>query len=79
MTIKSEKSLRDFHFWSGAKQTVEYLTDAELDTIEQILEDLYPDGADETDINDIFWFEEDMIAEWLGYENFEQLMRERAE
>lgn len=78
MKITSEKSLRDFEFWSGAKETVKYLTDEELDTIEEILEDCYPDGMDETTINDFFWFEDETIAEWLGYANFEEIM-ERGE
>ncbi len=74
MKIYTEDSLRNFQFWSGARSTVEYLTDEELDTIESMLEELYPDGMDETDINDFFWFEDDTIAEWLGYEDFEAIM-----
>ena len=51
---------------------------SELDTIEAMLEDCAPaDGYDETAINDFFWFEDDTIAEWLGYEDFESLMNER--
>lgn len=74
MKIYAEKSLRDFEFWSGAKDTVKYLGYNELDLIESILEELYPEGMDETTINDIFWFEDDTIAEWLGYNNFEEIM-----
>ena len=32
---------------------------------------------DETAINDFFWFEEDTIAEWLGYDSFEDIMNEQ--
>lgn len=74
MRIYEEKRLRDFEFWSGAKDRVEYLTDNELDTIESIFEDMYPDGMEDTQINDIFWFEEDWIAEMLGYEDFDAIM-----
>lgn len=74
MKIYTENSLRNFEFWSGAKDTVKYLTYDELDTIESILEDMNPDGMDETEINDLFWFEDDWIAEMLGYEDFEELM-----
>lgn len=74
MKIYEEKSLRNFDFWSGAKDTVKYLTDDELDTIESILEDIYPDGMEDTQINDLFWFEDDTIADWLGYEDFEAIM-----
>lgn len=75
MTIKQEISLRNFEFWSGAKYTAEVLTPEQIDTIETYLEDLYPDGASDTDINDIFWFERDMLAEWLGFEDWEALER----
>ena len=79
MKITSEdKRLRDFDFWSGAKDTVDYLTSDELDTIEDILEDAYPDGMTETQVNDLFWFDTDVIAEWLGYEDFESLINERS-
>ena len=74
MKIYSEKSLNDFEFWSGAKDTVKYLTEDELNQIENILEDCFPDGMDETEINDFFWFEEDTIAEWLGYSSFDDIM-----
>lgn len=74
MKIYKEENLRDFEFWSGARDTVKYLTDEELDTIESMLEDIYPDGMDETEINDLFWFEDDYIAEMLGYNDFEELM-----
>ena len=74
MKIYTENSLSNFEFWSGAVDRVKYLTDDELDTIEAILEDIYPDGMDETQINDLFWFEEDWIAEILGYEDFEAIM-----
>ena len=74
MKVYAETSLKNFEFWAGAKDRVKYLTADELDTIESMLEDIYPDGVDETTINDIFWFEEDTIAEWLGYDDFEELM-----
>jgi len=73
MKIYEEKSLQDFEFWSGAVDTVHYLTDEELDTIESIIEDL-PWTMSDTDINDLFWFDEDTIAEWLGYDSFEDIM-----
>ena len=72
--VVSEVDLSDFDFWSGAKDTVEYLTDEQLNEVQSMLEDLYPDGMTETQINDIFWFEDDWIAEMLGFESFEDLM-----
>lgn len=63
--------------WSGAKDTVEYLTDEEIEQVLTILEDcFYGCGEDvtETTLNDFFWFEDETIAEWLGYESFEEIM-----
>ena len=74
MKIWKEMPLSKFEFWAGAKDTVKYLTEDELDQIEQILEDLCPEGLSDGEINDLFWFERDLIAEWLGYESFEEIM-----
>ena len=66
MKVYSEINLRDFEFWSGAKSNAETLTSEQLDIVESILEDAYPDGTSETQINDFFWFDFDTIREWLG-------------
>lgn len=68
MKIYSEKGIRDFEFWSGAADNAEKLTLEELDEVGAIIEDIYPDGVDETQLNDIMWFEFDTVCEWLGYE-----------
>lgn len=73
MKIYSKKSLMDFDFWSGAIDTVNELSAKELETIEAEFEQLYPDGMTDTEINDIFWFEQDWIAKLLGYECWEHL------
>ena len=72
MKIYSEKSLRNFEFWSGAKENADELPSAQLDKVETILEDLYPEGMDETQINDLFWFDFDTIKEWLGITDEEE-------
>ena len=79
MKIISETNLRNFNFWSGAADTAKYLTLEEIDTIENILEEIYPDGMTDTEINDFFWFEDDTIAEWLGYSSFEEIMNRNEE
>ena len=73
MTIDQEMSANDFVFWSGARDTVKELTDDQLDEVWNMLEEMYPDGAEDTEVNDFFWFEEDTIAEWLGFDSFEKL------
>jgi hypothetical protein len=76
MTIHVETRLREFDFWAGAADHVKYLTWGQLDEIEAVLEDIYPDGLDDTTLNDLLWFDEDIIAEWLGFESFEALMED---
>ncbi len=59
--------------WSGALDRVKCLSDDELNTIIAILAEEYPDGIDETELNDFFWFEDDTYADWLGFDDAEAL------
>lgn len=77
MKITTERALREVEFWGGADGVRGFLTDDEMDTIESALAELYPQGMDETDLNDFIWFQEDDIARWLGYEDFEEILEER--
>lgn len=77
MFIKKYISLRDFNFWSGATSTRNLLTGDELDVIEEILEEVYPDGLEEIELNDIFWFDDDFIAKCLGYKDSETMWEDR--
>ena len=76
MKIYREDNLLNFEFWGGAKDRAEVLTDNDLDNVEEVLNDLYPEGMSETEINDLFWFEGDRIAQWLGFDDFEALERD---
>lgn len=75
MIIKKETSLENFEFWSGARYLAEKLTSEEFSTIEELLEELYPEGMEEVQVNDFFWFEGDTIAQALGYEDEDDLMK----
>lgn len=75
MKVYKEMSLADFEPWSGAKDRYNVLTHEQLEQLTAILEDEYPEGASETTINDILWFDEDWIAEMLGFEDWEALER----
>ena len=66
MTIHSETALRNFGFWSGAKDRADMLTSSQLDAIETELEQLYPDGMTETELNDLFWFDFDFVCSLIG-------------
>lgn len=75
MKIYTEQSLADFKFWSGAETTAQRIWEEQgsegFDQLEAILEDLYPDGIDKTDLNDLLWFDADTVYEWLGIEDEE--------
>ena len=42
------------------------LTSSQLDAIETELEQLYPDGIGETELNDLFWFDFDFVCSLIG-------------
>lgn len=74
MIITTEKDLTNFKFWAGAKVLAKKLTYTELQQITEQLEDLYPEGMTETQINDLLWFEEDFICEMIG-KNIEEVLK----
>ena len=78
MKITKEISLRNFEGWSGAVDTLNTLTDDQKDALEANLEELYPDGMDESSLNDFLWFENDTIAECLGFDDWEDLERKNS-
>lgn len=77
MKVISEISLRDFEFWSGGKDRADNCTDEDFDSIEELFEELYPEGMTDTEINNFFWFDFDTIAQHLGYEDEEDFDRKR--
>ena len=69
MKIYREESLSNFKFWSGAILNAEEFTLEELDQITAALESLDDgDGYDETQINDLMWFEPEYLASLIGLE-----------
>lgn len=70
MKIYKEESLSNFRWWSGAETTAQRIWEEKgsdgFDELEAILEDAYPDGIDETDLNDLLWFDAETVYEWLG-------------
>lgn len=67
MKIYEERALVDFGFWGGAEDHAKKLTPSELAAVEQSQEDIYPEGIDETTLNDIFHYDFDWVCESLGY------------
>ena len=61
----SRLTLEDFEAWSGAVDTKQVIIDNNKEAdFEFLIEELYPEGIEETQLNDILWFE----SEWI-YKN----------
>ena len=63
----STEGLRNFRPWDGAVNTYQRIVEAKkLDTLEFMLEDMYPNGVGANELNDMLQFESDWILESLG-------------
>lgn len=70
-TINENMTLRNFDAWSGAKSTKETILNHNLEEdFEFLIEELYPDGLTDTQLNDILWFGSDWIFENLGIKEY---------
>lgn len=79
MTITKEISLCEFEAWSGAVSTLDRINnEGKAEVLETVLEELYPEGMDETQLNDILWFESDWCFEMCGIRS-ETVIREELE
>ena len=65
--VTGETNLWKFEAWSGAKETKQHILEAHKgDEFDALIEELYPDGIDETKLNDLLWFESEWLYETLG-------------
>ena len=77
MTITYELDLNSFQAWRGAKETHERIQrEGKCAELENVLEELYPDGMTETELNDLLWFESESVYEWLGIRSESQIEKE---
>ena len=67
MKTYTETTLRNFDAWSGAKDAKEIIIEHNKENdFECLIDELYPDGLSETNLNDILWFEQDWLFKSLG-------------
>ncbi len=65
-TQNNNATLRDFAAWSGAVETKKrILKEGKEREFEALIDELYPEGLSDTQLNDILWFEEEWIFENL--------------
>lgn len=73
MKIITERSFERFDAWSGGKDTQDRIIEAgKADQFESIIEDMYPDGLTDTELNDLLWFDSEQVFEWLGITDEEE-------
>lgn len=77
MKITYELNLDTFEAWSGAVSTLDRIrNEGKTRELENVLEELYPDGMTETELNDLLWFSSDDVYEWLGMRTETQIQTE---
>lgn len=80
MRIVSEISIENFEAWSGARDTLNrIIEERKCNELEAILEDCYPDGMTDTELNDLLWFEADTVFEWVGIRTESEIREELEE
>lgn len=60
------QTLLTFDAWSGAVETKETIIEnRKSQQFDQLIEDMFPDGLTDTELNDILWFETDWVYKEL--------------
>lgn len=79
MKITYELDLNTFEAWSGGEYTLNRIIENGLvNEFEEMLEECYPDGMSETQLNDILRFDSEWVYETLGLET-ESSLKEKIE
>lgn len=80
MIITYELDLNSFKAWSDAVDTLDRIQrEGKCEELENILEDLYPDGMTEAELNDLLWFDSEAVYEWLGIRSETKVREETKE
>lgn len=65
-----KETVSEFTPWQGAVSTYDTIVEEnKLDDLDFLLEELYPEGISESQLNDILWFESDWVFAQLGIGN----------
>ena len=71
MRILNDLTLENFEPWSGAEDTKEIILDnGKEKDFDFLIEDLYPNGLTETELNDLLWFESEWIFKNLNIREY---------
>ena len=66
MKIYYEDSIQNFNFWGEAKNHADMLTESELDQFEDFVNEAYPEGIEDTKLNDWMWFDFESVCSAIG-------------
>lgn len=71
MIVKNNnQKLHNFKAWSGAADTKQTILDHhKSEDFEFLIEELFPEGLTDTQLNDLLWFEEEWIYKQLNIKN----------
>lgn len=73
MLVTREISADCFEGWCGAEDTLRVIiSKGKIDDFDNLIEELYPDGIDETTLNDILRFDYEWLFETLGISEDEE-------
>ena len=71
--INNDASIENFEAWSDGELTKETILNAgKASEFDELIEELYSDGIEETALNDLLWFESEWIFETLGISEDEE-------
>lgn len=73
MALKITMGIDNYKPWSGAVYAWNTIQDEnKVEELDLLLEELYPDGIDEGKLNDLLWFDYEMIFGSLGISDEEE-------
>jgi hypothetical protein len=80
MKLTLEISISDFQSWSGAKDTQRRIIEENKENeFDNLIEELYPDGLTNNQLNDILRFDSEWVFESLGISEEEEENEEEEE
>lgn len=75
--ILKDFDLEEFEAWSGAIDTKDTIIEhGKAESFSQMINELYPEGVEETHINDILWFDSNWCLDLVGIQDEDDEMEE---
>jgi hypothetical protein len=67
ITVRQEIDIATNEWWGGGEETIRIVKAAgKIRELEALIAEMYPEGIDETGLNDLFRFDDDFIFSALG-------------